>query len=91
MSVSDCDMSDAAVLKTRINIWDYQLLQTHDIQVADFDKARIAYHTLSKTTKAPTRAACPENFCYCSCSVRQPEYPENFWTAAALHHDSTCK
>ena len=57
MSVSACDMSDAAVLKIRINKWDYQLLKTHDIQMADFDKARNAYHTLSKATKAETRAA----------------------------------
>ena len=57
MSVSDCDMSDAAVLQTRINKWDYQLLQTHDIQIADYDKARKSYHSLSKATKAPTRAA----------------------------------
>ena len=47
MSVSDCDMSDAAVLQTRINNWDYQLLQTHDIQIADYDKARKSYHSLS--------------------------------------------
>ena len=62
MSVSACDMSDAAVLKIRINKWDYQLLKTHDIQMADFDKARNAYHTLSKATKAQTRAACESAF-----------------------------
>ena len=51
------EMTDAAVLAFRLSRWDYQLLRTHDVPMADHDNARDSYHKLTKLTKADTKAA----------------------------------
>ena len=54
------EMTDAAVLTFRLSRWDYQLLRTHEIPMADYNKARDSYHKLTKATKADTKAAVQE-------------------------------
>ncbi len=51
------EMTDAAVLTFRLSRWDYQLLRTHGIPMADYDKANDAFRSLSKANKADTKAA----------------------------------
>ena len=55
-------MTDAAVLEYKLHRWDYQLLKTHNVPMADYDKARSAYQQLSSTSKAETKAAHQEQY-----------------------------
>ena len=57
MSLPVSEMACAEVLAYKLSRWDYQLLRTHGIPLADHDMARDSYHKLSKLTKADTKAA----------------------------------
>ena len=57
MTVPVSDMTDTAVLERRLVRWDYELLKTHNVPTADYEKANADYRKLSNTTKPETRAA----------------------------------
>ncbi len=57
MSVPVSGMTDAYVLGYRPVRWDYELLKTHGVPMANYDKAKAAYHQITKASKPETRAA----------------------------------
>ena len=72
MSVPVRDWTNAAVLEYRLLRWDYQLLKTHHVPLADYDRTRDQFTRLNKGSKAETKTAHTENFVEQSacCSAR---------------------
>ena len=62
MSVPVRDWTNAAVLEYRLLRWDYQLLKTHHVPLADYDRTRDQFTRLNKGSKAETKTVHSENF-----------------------------
>ena len=56
------DWTNAAVLEYRLLRWDYQLLKTHHVPLADYDRTRDQFTRLNKGSKAETKTVHSENF-----------------------------
>ena len=48
-------MTDAAVLGYRLARWDYDLLKTHDVDTATYNKAKAAFAQLTKRSRDDTK------------------------------------
>ena len=62
MSVPVRDWTNDAVLEYRLLRWDYQLLKTHHVPLADYDRTRDQFTRLNKGSKAETKTVHSENF-----------------------------